>query len=567
MSSTRFWYQNPERERSSQVAKKPAKRRAPSSWFSMSLVAEKGSATMSRATIVNVSEEKQPEKPEVVRVGVAQTEANPPKGNSNMVAGERGQNLLEVRAPFTVTPVQVQTENRLKHQPISVHSDQVKRASWSHEDYSAMKDYDLLQGVRNTRRPHSLSGSLYSEDGSIGTPRTVKKKVFNYHQYEQYESSKSTIVSFSRLVLTRATDCIPANLKMTVIRNHVATQMMEISVQEGEPVSALYQVKGSVFIVKRDDSTGFIPFNACFISSLYHKDKQKGAIFSRKYRISSDSQEEGMRKAIAISSYKASTQFEISVNSQDTVYLLCSDGEWVYAVTKKQESGFLPRSVCLIVSKGVTRFHPTGEHTPKRVKSRVTASFTLPTKVEVKRVPRYLKVTRREAGQTLTAFEEVNFSELILRRASEKYPASLLIVAVEDYTPDVELDSDELSVHLNERLFALYKKGNRIFACARNGQSGYLPANISHSCGGYKKDSTKFSTVYKKYAYDASVPYVPPKVMVLQQYRARTDSELSVHMGDFLSALFYDDEWVYGVTEKRRAGFVPSSYCHLNVQN
>ena len=395
---------------------------------------------------------------------------------------------------------------------------------------------------------------------SFEPPSTTKDKMLQYHQYEEEDNNKTTSISFSTLALIRASEDIPANLRMTAIRNHKASRPGELSVEKGNHLIALYQKRGLIYVINKNGDCGFIPSNTCFLSSMYQKDETKISIFSHKYRINS-SLDEGMRKATIISSHKATTQFELSVQSRESVYLLFSDDQWVYAVSRKKQSGFLPRSLCLIVSKGYTKLHQsTGGGTLRRKSSHQVTTPTVPSShTQVRRAIHYLKVTHTQLVPT--TLEEVTFSELLLRRANKNAPAYLQVSVIQEYQAVLP---DEISVNMNQQLRALYREGDRLFVCSKTGQMGLVPDSICHTGLMYHKDTSKHATVCKRYAFDPSSSFKPLEVMIIQQHLAKQSTELTVYRGEFISVLFYDEHWVYGITAGRQAGFVPQYYCHLN---
>ena len=446
-------------------------------------------------------------------------------------------------------------------------NDQVVRTrpqSWTAQNtpryFPSLQNDRKITNAYTTLPPHSKKATKEFDD-PFETPSTAKRKVFQYHQYEE-EENKSTSISFSTLVLIRASEEIPANLKMTAIRHHHPSRPRELSIEKGEHLIALFQKKGLTYVIKRSGESGFVPSNTCFLSSMYQKDEKKVSVFSHKYRITSSLDEEGMRKATVISSHKASTQFELTVQSRESVHLLFSDGQWVYAVSRKMKSGFLPRSLCLIVSKGYTKLHQsTGGGTLQRRKSKpVIQTTSIPSHTQVRRAIHYLKVTQTQQ-MVPTTLEEVSFSELLLRRANKGSPAYLQVTVIQEYQA---VTNDEISVHMNQQLRALYRDGNRLFICSKEGQMGLVPDSICHTGYMYHRDSSKHETVCKRYPFDGSTPYKPIQVMVIQQHLAKQSTELTVYRGEFISVLFYDEHWVYGITDRRQAGFVPSFYCHLN---
>ena len=145
--------------------------------------------------------------------------------------------------------------------------------------------------------------------------------MFQYHQYEE-EENKSTLISFSTLVLTRASEEVPANLLMTALRDHGKLGRWGWS----KVNTSLLSIRSATYVVTKNGESGFIPGNVCFLSSKY---QSKVSIFSHKYRVASmeKSHEEGMHKATALSSHKATNQFELAVHSRESVFLLFSDGQ------------------------------------------------------------------------------------------------------------------------------------------------------------------------------------------------------------------------------------------------
>ena len=491
--------------------------------------------TASRATIVNLSKQADP------------VTVSPEAAESSDSAFSVG---LE---SYTDSPTPV-LPRTLSHKTFAQSTRTISSLGEAQSSYStgrstSVSDFTTLSSRVPARR----------YDGSSETPSSVKRRIFQYHQYEE-EENRSTLISFSTLVLTRASEEVPANLRMTAIRSHRASRPGEVGVEQGEHLTALYQKRGATYIVNKNGEGGFIPSNVCFLSSMYQRDRSKAAIVSHKYRITL-SHDEGMRKATAISFHKATTQFELSVCSRESLHLLFSDGQWVYAVSMKKQAGFLPRSLCLIVSKGYTMLHSTGGGTlKKKTNKAVTQSFaTSPHTPTVHRTSHYLKVTHTQ--MVPTTLEEVTFSELLLRRANREVPAYLHVTVIQDYQAK---EAGELTVHMNQQLRALCREGDKLFVCSKDGQMGLVPDSICHTGFIYHKDPSKNGTVCKRYVFDGSITYQPFQVMVIQQHRARYATELSVQRGEFISVLFYDDQWMYGTTVGRQAGFVPSFYCNLN---
>lgn len=505
----------------------------------MSTVSEGGGVRASKAMVVNLS--KQPP----VENSVVSTSNTTSKKDQSLDADST---VLESPGITynSLAPVRrssVQAANNFRARP----------QSWTAQN--TQNDRKITNAYSTLPMPSKKATKEF--DDPFETPSTVKRKVFQYHQYEE-EENKSTSISFSTLVLIRASEEIPANLKMTAIRYHHASRPRELNIEKGDHLIALFQKKGFTYVVKTSGESGFVPSNTCFLSSMYQKDEKKVSIFSHKYRITSSLDEEGMRKATVISSHKATTQFELTVQSRESVHLLFSDGQWVYAVSRKMKSGFVPRSLCLIVSKGYTKLHQsTAGGTLQRRKSK--PAMPIPTHTQVRRAIHYLKVTQTQLVPT--TLEEVSFSELLLRRANKHSPAYLQVTVIQEYQAVM---NDEISVHMNQQLRALYRDGNRLFVCSKEGQMGLVPDSICHTGYMYHRDTSKHETVCKRYPFDGSTSYKPIQVMIIQQHLARQSTELTVYRGEFISVLFYDEHWVYGITDRRQAGFVPSFYCHLN---
>ena len=169
----------------------------------------------------------------------------------------------------------------------------------------------------------------------------------------------------------------------------------------------------------------------------------------------------------------------------------------------------------------------------------------------------------------------ISFSTLILTRASEEATANLQMTAIRGHQPS---RPGEVGVEQGEHLTALYQRKGATYIVTKNGESGFIPSNICFLSSVYQKDPSKVRIFSKKHltqldndracpttttTVNPPITYKPIQMMVIQQYTARYTTELSVHRGEFISVLFYDDQWVYGITEKPQAGFVPSSYCRL----
>lgn len=532
---------------------KRSQRSTQAQWL-MSTVSEGGGIRASQAMIVDLSKQPQVEGPLISTNHTSLDQIEKDLSKQSSAADSAGSAFADSPAGITYNSLAPATRSSV--QTANNQLVRVRPQSWTAQNSQRYFQSDRkITNAYSTLPPPSKTTTKEFDD-PFETPSTAKRKVFRYHQYEE-EENKSTSISFSTLVLIRASEEIPANLKMTAIRYHRAR---ELSIEKGDHLIALFQKKGLTYVVKRSGESGFVPSNTCFLSSMYQKDEKKVSIFSHKYRITS-SQDEGMRKATVISSHKATTQFELTVQSRESVYLLFSDGQWVYAVSRKMQSGFLPRSLCLIVSKGYTKLHQsTGGGTLQRRKQKpVTQTMTIPSHTQVRRAIHYLKVTQTQLVPT--TLEEVTFSELLLRRANKDSPAYLQVTVIQKYQAVM---TDEISVHMNQQLRALYRDGNRLFVCSKEGQMGLVPDSICHTGHMYHRDTSKHGTVCKRYPFDGSTPYETIQVMIIQQHLAKQSTELTVYRGEFISVLFHDEHWVYGITGRRQAGFVPSFYCHLN---
>ena len=178
---------------------------------------------------------------------------------------------------------------------------------------------------------------------------------------------------------------------------------------------------------------------------------------------------------------------------------------------------------------------------------------------------------------------QVSFSTLVLTRASKEVPANLQMTAIRDHQAS---RPGEVGVEQGEYLTALYQRKGAMYVITKSGESGFIPSNVCFLSSKYQKDQSKASIFNKRHAL-ANIPEggmdkatigniqsstfgssvttdQPIQAISFQQHRARYSTELSVHRGEFISVLFHDEQWVYGVTGRRQAGFVPSCYCHLN---
>ena len=155
-----------------------------------------------------------------------------------------------------------------------------------------------------------------------------------------------------------------------------------------------------------------------------------------------------------------------------------------------------------------------------------------------------------------------SFSAVILSQASKVMPANLYMIAKHEYATEREGD---LRVRRGQEIRVLYQEEEDVFGITRKKESGYLPVSLCHISSKYLNDPSKRSTVCGQYQYS---PYRPKGQPLMHdtantKFDASSPTELSVSAGDRLSALMWDDTWVYVVSTKGTAGFIPRTHCQI----
>ena len=171
-----------------------------------------------------------------------------------------------------------------------------------------------------------------------------------------------------------------------------------------------------------------------------------------------------------------------------------------------------------------------------------------------------------------------SFVKRVLRRASEKWPANLQMVAIMGH--EVYSSEGSWTVSRAQRVVALYAKGMNIIAATSSGDVGSLPYSIcrlsvSHYGRSSKMallDTTQFYSVstmcihkISSFTADQVYPGEPVDIdfIIIRSYSGTDKDELDVFVGDYIRMLYCDDNWVYGCNRSRQAGFIPRDNCRL----
>ena len=161
----------------------------------------------------------------------------------------------------------------------------------------------------------------------------------------------------------------------------------------------------------------------------------------------------------------------------------------------------------------------------------------------------------------------------VLARASEQCPANVFVVTISSSS------SGDLKVGKGQKLMALHKIREQVYARDRHGNKGFVPYHMCRlSLKHYRHTEARklaHTNLYLQSAdgvddysrnrpHSESLPVI--RMVAIQGHKAQHPGSLSASVGDKLRALYCDEQWVYAVNQTGQAGFLPRTACRLTTK-
>ena len=181
--------------------------------------------------------------------------------------------------------------------------------------------------------------------------------------------------------------------------------------------------------------------------------------------------------------------------------------------------------------------------------------------------------TARHSSTSAQACKSVGFLWRLLGRANATWPARLCVAAIQTTH---FCRRGELLVRRGQQLQAMYRISDKVYVKSVQGDTGFVPyQSIRVSRKIYTSSSKTVQLSYSQLylhspdgvdtraATNLQSPHPSIEMVAIQEIMPTSREDLTVSCGDRILVLYCDDEWVYGITEDRAAGFLPRSACRL----
>ncbi len=164
------------------------------------------------------------------------------------------------------------------------------------------------------------------------------------------------------------------------------------------------------------------------------------------------------------------------------------------------------------------------------------------------------------------------FIKRVLLRSSDVHPANLQMIVISSQKGD-----GQLMVESGDRVTALYVLKDNIVVKTSTGQIGEIPYSACRASKAYYGGNSKLIKYASMKLYGISTLCIEPStgshvaspplainMIIIKSYSGKLKDELTVKVGEQLSVLFSDENWVFGRLKDGKSGFIPRDYCRLN---
>ena len=164
------------------------------------------------------------------------------------------------------------------------------------------------------------------------------------------------------------------------------------------------------------------------------------------------------------------------------------------------------------------------------------------------------------------------FIKRILLRSSDVHPANLQMIVISSQKGD-----GQLMVESGDRVTALYTLKDNIVVKKSTGQIGKIPYSSCRASKAYYGGNSKVIKYASMKLYGISTLCIEPStgnhvasplltinMIIIKSYSSTQKEELTVKVGEQLSVLFSDENWVFGRLKDGKSGFIPRDNCRLS---